>query len=110
MEPSGTRWPGIGGGAGELRQLEVGDEADSRGPVVRETRGRRPAREGMYRRGKRISRKDATDARAGWAGRAISAYEDGAASGLAGPAAKRAMGSAGPKIRKKEIAEIKLDF
>jgi hypothetical protein len=33
--------------AGEHGQLEVGDEADSRGPVVREMRGRRPAREGM---------------------------------------------------------------
>jgi hypothetical protein len=31
----------------------------------------------------------------------ISAYGDGTASGLAGPEAKRATGSAGPKIRKK---------
>jgi hypothetical protein len=88
----------------------VGDGADSRGPIVRETRGRRPAREGVNRRGKRISRKDATDARAGWAGRAISACGDGAAGGLAGPEAKRAAGSAGPKIRKKEISELKLEF
>jgi hypothetical protein len=86
---------------GKLGRLEVGDEADSRGLVVRETRGRRPAREGVNRRGKRISREDATDARAGWAGRAISAYGDGAAGGLAGPEAKQAAGSAGPKIRKK---------
>jgi hypothetical protein len=35
---------------------------------------------------------------------------DGAAGGLAGPEAKRAAGSAGPKIRKKEISELKLDF
>jgi hypothetical protein len=76
------------------------DGADKRGPVVRETRGRRPAREGVNRRGKRISREDATDVRAGWAGRAISACGDGAAGGLAGPEAKRAAGSAGPKIRK----------
>jgi hypothetical protein len=47
------------------------DEADKWGPVVRETRGRRPAREGVNRRGKRISREDATDAGAGWAGRVI---------------------------------------
>jgi hypothetical protein len=40
----------------------------------------------------------------------ISAYGDGAASGLAGPEAKQAAGSAGPKIRKKEISELKLDF
>jgi hypothetical protein len=107
---SGARWPGIGGGAGELGRLEVGDRADSRGPIVRETSGRRPAREGVNRRGKRISCEDATDARAGWAGRAISACGDGAAGGLAGPEAKRAAGSAGPKIRKKEISELKLDF
>jgi hypothetical protein len=88
----------------------VGDGADSRDPVVRETRGRRPAREGVNRRGKRISREDATDARAGWAGRVILAYGDGAADGLAGLEAKRAVGSAGPKIRKKEISELKLDF
>jgi hypothetical protein len=89
----------------------VGDGADSRGPVVREMRGRQPAREGVNRRGKHISREDATDARAGWAGRAISACGDGMAGGLAGPEAKRAAGSAGPKIReKKEISESKLDF
>jgi hypothetical protein len=81
----------------------VGDGAGSWGPVVRETRGRRPAQEGVNRRGKRISREDATDARAGWAGRAILAYGDSAAGGRAGPKAKRAAGSAGPKIRKKRI-------
>jgi hypothetical protein len=95
---------------GELRRLEVGDGADSWGLVVRETRGRRPAREGVNRRGKRISREDATDALAGWAGRAILACGDGVAGGLAGPEAKRAAGSAGPKIRKKEISKLKLDF
>jgi hypothetical protein len=79
----------------------VGDRADSRGPVVREMSGRRPAREGVNRRGKHISRKDATNARAGWAGRAISACGDGAAGGLAEPEAKQAAVSVGPKIRKK---------
>jgi hypothetical protein len=39
------------------------------GPVDRETRERRPAQEGMIQKGKRISREDATNARAGWAGR-----------------------------------------
>jgi hypothetical protein len=29
MELGGARWPGSGGGAGELRRLEVGDGADS---------------------------------------------------------------------------------
>jgi hypothetical protein len=80
------------------------DGADKRGSVVRETRGRRPAREGVNRRGKRISREDTTDARAGWAGRVISACGDGAADGLAGPEAKQAAGSAGPKIRKKKFS------
>jgi hypothetical protein len=79
----------------------VGDGADSRGPVVREMGGRRPTLEGVNRRGKHISREDATDARAGWADRAISACGDGATGGLAGPEAKQATGSAGPKIRKK---------
>jgi hypothetical protein len=88
----------------------VGDRADSRGPVVREMRGRRTAQGGVNRRGKRISHEDATDARAGWADRAISACGDGAASGLAGPEAKRATGSAGPKIGKKRNFRIKIGF
>jgi hypothetical protein len=79
------------------------DGADKWGPVVRETRGRRPAREGVNRRGKRISREDATDTLGGWAGRVISACGDGAAGGLARPEAKRAAGSARPKIRKKKF-------
>jgi hypothetical protein len=41
---------------------------------------------------------------------AISACGDDTAGGLARPEAKRAAGSASPKIRKKEILEIKLDF
>jgi hypothetical protein len=64
----------------------------------------------VNQKGKRISREDTTDARAGWAGRAISAYGDSTAGGLAAPEAKRAAGSAWPKIRKKEISELKLDF
>jgi hypothetical protein len=45
------------------------DIADKRGPLDRETRERRPAREGANQKGKCISREDATDARDGWAGR-----------------------------------------
>jgi hypothetical protein len=48
---------------------EGGGESDRWGPVDRETRERRPAREGVIRKGKCISREDATDARAGWVGR-----------------------------------------
>jgi hypothetical protein len=64
----------------------------------------------VNRKGKRISREDTTDARAGWAGRAISASGDSAAGGLPGPEAKRAAGSAGPKIRKKRKFRIKIGF
>jgi hypothetical protein len=45
------------------------DTADKRGPLYRETRERRPAREGVNQKEKRISREDVTDARAGWSGR-----------------------------------------
>jgi hypothetical protein len=106
-----ARWTG----AGRAVHRGVGrrggeDTSDRWGPVDRGTRERRPAREGVNRKGKDISREDATDARAGWAGRPISSCVDGAAGGPAGPEAKRAAGSAGPKIRKKEISELKLDF
>jgi hypothetical protein len=89
-----------GGFTAEVGRHGGEDGADKWGPVVRETRGRRPAREGVNRRGERISREDA---RAGWAGRVISACGDGVAGGRAGPEAKRAAGSAGPKIRKNEF-------
>jgi hypothetical protein len=57
-----TKATGVGRRGGE-------DTSDKRGPVVRETRERRPAREGVIRKGKRISREDVTDARTRWAGR-----------------------------------------
>jgi hypothetical protein len=108
-------WAARGGRRGRKKAAGVSrrggeDTCDRWGPVDKETRERRPAREGVNRKGKRISLEDATDARAGWAGRAISTCGDGAAGGLAGPEAKRAAGSAGPKIKKKEISELKLDF
>jgi hypothetical protein len=43
------------------------DTSAKRGPVVRETRERRPAQEGVNRKGKRIFREDATGRWAGWA-------------------------------------------
>jgi hypothetical protein len=67
-----------GSGAGEWRRggfltgvsrRGEGGESDRWGPVDRETRERRPAQEGVIRKGKRIFREDATDAQAGWAGR-----------------------------------------
>jgi hypothetical protein len=45
------------------------DTANKWGPLDREMRERRPAREGANQKGKRISREDVTDARAGWTGR-----------------------------------------
>jgi hypothetical protein len=67
-----------GSGAGERRRGKfptgVGrcgeeGESDRWGPVDRETRERRPSREGMIRKGKCNFREDATDARARWPGR-----------------------------------------
>jgi hypothetical protein len=95
-----------GGRRGRRKAAGVGrhggeDTSNRWGPVDRETRERRLAREGVNQKGKRISHEDATDTRVGWAGRAILACGDGAAGGLPGLEAKRAAGSAGPKIRKK---------
>jgi hypothetical protein len=65
-----------GSGALERRRGEFltgvgrrGEEGESGrwGPVDTETRERRPAREGVIRKGKHIFREDATDTRAGWA-------------------------------------------
>jgi hypothetical protein len=61
-----------------------------------EARGRR-ASEGANQKGKRISREDATDARAGGPAGAVSAYGGGATSGLARPEVEWAARSAGPK-------------
>jgi hypothetical protein len=67
-----------GSGAGERQRRGFltgvgwrgeGGESDRWGPVDKETRERRPAREGVFRKGKHIFREDVTDARAGWAGR-----------------------------------------
>jgi hypothetical protein len=63
-----------GGQRGRKKAARVGrrdgeDTSDKWGPVDRETRERRPAREDVNQKGKRISREDAIDARAGWAGR-----------------------------------------
>jgi hypothetical protein len=44
VAPEARSWAALGGGAGELGRLEVGDETDIWGPVDRETWERRPAR------------------------------------------------------------------
>jgi hypothetical protein len=81
-----------GGRRGRKKAAGVGrrggeDTSDRWGPVDRETRERRPTQEGVNQKGKRISREDRIDARAGRAGRVILACGDGAAGGLAGPEA-----------------------
>jgi hypothetical protein len=76
------------------------DTADKRGPVDRETRERRPAREGANQKGKCFSREDATDVRAGWAGR------DGfGLRGRRGRWAGWAKGQAGRKVGRAESKE-----
>jgi hypothetical protein len=66
---SGTGERRRGGFSTGVGRRGEGGESDRWGSVDREMRERRPAREGVIRKGKRISREDATDARAGWAGR-----------------------------------------
>jgi hypothetical protein len=73
----------------------------------------------MNRKGKRISREDATDARARWAGRDDFGLRGRLGQWLAGPEAKWAGGARGQVGRgvgraenqeKNEISELKLDF
>jgi hypothetical protein len=78
----------------------VGDGADSRGPLDRETRERRPSRKAQTKR-ETYSREDAIDARARWASRGGFGLRGSKASGLAGPEAEWPARSDGPKIRKK---------
>jgi hypothetical protein len=61
-----------GGPRGQKKAAGVGrrggeDTSHRWGPVDREMRERRPARKGVNRKGKRISREDPTDVQAGWA-------------------------------------------
>jgi hypothetical protein len=78
-----------------------GEDTSNRcGPVDRETRERRPAREGVNRKGKRISREDAIDARAGWAGRG-----DFGLRGRRGRWADWARGRTGHKVGRAESKE-----
>jgi hypothetical protein len=86
------------------------DTSDRWGPVDRETRERRPVREGVNRNRKRISHEDATDAWAGWAGRG-----DFGLRGMARPVGwlgQRSNGPQGCPGRKqgKIISELKIGF
>jgi hypothetical protein len=84
VERSNAWWPGIGGGAGKLGRLKVGDGTDIWGPVDRETWERRPARKAQSKREDVFSVKTRpTRGLDGPAG-TVSACGGGAASGLAG--------------------------
>jgi hypothetical protein len=76
------------------------DTSDKRGPVIRETRERRPAREGVNRKGKRIFHEDAIDAQARWAGR-----DDFGPRGQRGRWAGWARGRTGRKVGRAESKE-----
>jgi hypothetical protein len=97
-----------GGRRGQKKATEVGrrggkDTSDKRSPVVTETRERRPAREGVIRKGKHIFAKTRLTRGLDGPAETISACGDGAAGGLAGPEAERAAGLAGPKVRKNDF-------
>jgi hypothetical protein len=86
--------------AAEVGQRGGEDTADKRGSFARETRERRPAREGANQKGKRISREDVTDAWAGWADR-----DDFGPRGQRGQWAGWARGRAGRKVGRAESKE-----
>jgi hypothetical protein len=104
-----------GGRRGQKKVAGVGrrggeDTSDRWGPVDRETRERRPAREGTNRKGKRISLEDATDARLDGPVGAILAC-----GGRHGRWAGWARGRAGRKVgraesKEKMISELKIGF
>jgi hypothetical protein len=108
-----------GSGVGERRRGEIstgvgrrgeGGDSDRWGPVDREMRERRPAQEGVIRKGKHISREDATDARARWAGRDCFALRETARSvGWLGQRPNGPRGPPGQKQRKK-VFELKIGF
>jgi hypothetical protein len=99
VELGSARWPGSGGGTGELRRLEVGDGADRWGPVDRETRERRSAQKARTKREDVFPAKKRPTRRLGGSARTGLACGGGATSGLAGPEAEWAAWSAWPKIR-----------
>jgi hypothetical protein len=103
VELGGARWPGSGGGVSELGRLEVGDGADSRGPVDRETRERRPAQKARTKRENVFPVKTRPTRGLGGPAGMVLTCGGSEASGLAGPEAMWAARSAGPKIRKKEF-------
>jgi hypothetical protein len=109
VELGGARWPGSGGGAGELGRLEVGDGTDSWGPVDRETWERRTPRKARTKREDVFPAKTRPTRGLDGSAGTVSACGGSAASGLAGPEAEWVARSAGPKSRKR-ISELKIGF
>jgi hypothetical protein len=103
MELGGARWPGSGGSVGELGRLEVGNGADSWGPVDREMRERRPARKARTKRENVFPVKTRPTRGLGGLAGTVLTYGGSEASGLARPEAAWATRSARQKIRKKEF-------
>jgi hypothetical protein len=103
VAPEARSWAALGGGTGELGRLEVGDGADSRGPLDREMRERRLARKARTKKGKRIPVKTRLARGLGGPAGAVSACGGSEASGLAGPKPQWAARSTGPKVRKKNF-------
>jgi hypothetical protein len=95
---SGARWPGIGGGLGELRRLDVGDGTDIWGPVDRETWERRLARKAQTKREDVFPAKTRPTRGLDGPARTVLACGDGAASGLSG-----LRGRMGRKVGRAEI-------
>jgi hypothetical protein len=109
VAPEAWSWAALGGGAGELGRLEVGDGADSRGPIVRGMRERQPARKARTKREDAFPAKTRPTRRLDGPAGTVSACGGGAASGRARPEAEWAARSAGPKSRKR-ISELKIGF
>jgi hypothetical protein len=107
VAPEARSWAALGGREAVATWVSSGGwrwgtELTARARLT-ERRGRGGQLGRREPKGKAYSREDATDARARWASRVVSAYGGSEASGLAGPEAEWAAWSTGPKIRKKEF-------
>jgi hypothetical protein len=108
VAPKARIWAALGGWEAVAARASSGSwrwgTELTAGARLTERRGRGSQLGRCEPKGKTYSREDATDARARWAGRGGFGLQEGReASGLAGPEAKWAARSAGPKIRKKEF-------
>jgi hypothetical protein len=98
VELGGARWPGSGGGTGELRPLGVGEGTDSWGPADRETWERRPAQKARTQREDVFPVKTRPTRGLDGPAKTVLACGGGVASGLAG-----LRGRMGRKVGRAEI-------